>query len=75
VSARSITATLDGLPGPVDVYLVAGGERVAQRVVEPHEAGDLTLALPDPPRAWYRLEVYRRGGNDLLALTNPVFRA
>jgi hypothetical protein len=72
--ASAITATLDGLPGPVDVYLVAGGERVEQRAVEPHEAGDLTFALPDPPRAWYRLEVYRRGGNDLLALTNPAFR-
>jgi hypothetical protein len=44
-------------------------------VVQPEEAGDLTFSLPDPPEAWYRLEVYRQGGADLLALTNPVFRA
>jgi hypothetical protein len=73
--AGAITATLDGLPGPADVYLVAGGQRAARRVVQPEEAGDLTFSLPDPPEAWYRLEVYRQGGADLLALTNPVFRA
>jgi hypothetical protein len=73
--ASAITTTLDGLPGPVDVYLVAAGERVARRVVEPEAAGDLTFSLPDPPAAWYRLEVYRQGGADLLALTNPIFRA
>ena len=54
---------------------MAAGERVARRVVEPEAAGDLTFSLPDPPAAWYRLEVYRQGGADLLALTNPVFRA
>jgi hypothetical protein len=71
--ADSLVVSLRGLQSKVDVCLVAGGAR--GRRLEVSQDGDLTLPLPAEPAPWYRIEVYRRGSEQLLALTNPTFRA
>jgi hypothetical protein len=70
--ADCLAVTLDDLDGPVDLCLVAGGERVAQRAA----VGDGEVVLPLPAGgAWFRVEVYRAESDLLLAMTNPIYRS
>jgi hypothetical protein len=69
--ADSLAIALEDLDGPVDVCLVAGGARVAQRAVDGD--GEVVLPLPAGRAAWYRVEVYRAESELLLAMTNPLY--
>jgi hypothetical protein len=71
--ADAVAVSVGDLPGPADVYLVAGGDRGARHTLRGD--GDLSLPLPAAGARWYRVELYARGSDVPLALSNAIFPA
>lgn len=74
-AAHELTLEIGDLHEPAELRLMAGGETLSMRELRGPAAVSFPLGEADSRYTWYRADLYRRGSDAVLALTNPVYRA